>query len=74
MPPTRLFTLAIWEVRSLWAFTSSNSDLELDVEDSAEIGLRFENGVIGSVHLDYVQRPPGHRLEIIGTEGTGPLG
>jgi predicted dehydrogenase len=58
------------EVESLWAFTSANSDLELDVEDTAEIGLRFENGLIGSVHLDYVQRPPEHRLEIIGTEGT----
>jgi predicted dehydrogenase len=58
------------DVRSLWAFTSSNSDLELDVEDTAEIGLRFANGVIGSVHLDYVQQPPGHRLEIVGTEGT----
>ncbi|HBY07682.1 MAG TPA: hypothetical protein DEH22_07835 [Chloroflexi bacterium] len=58
------------DVRSLWAFTSRDSDLKLDVEDTAEIGLRFENGVIGSVHLDYVQRPPGHRLEIIGTIGT----
>jgi predicted dehydrogenase len=26
--------------------------------------------VIGSVHLDFVQRPPVHRLEIIGSEGT----
>jgi predicted dehydrogenase len=58
------------EVRALWAFTGSNSDLELDVEDTAEIGLRFENGVIASVHLDYVQRPPAHCLEIVGTEGT----
>ena len=58
------------EVRSLWAFTSSDSDLALDVEDTAEIGLRFESGVIGSIHLDYVQRPPSHRLEIIGTQST----
>jgi predicted dehydrogenase len=58
------------EVDSLWAYTSANSDLDLDVEDMAEIGVRFKNGVIGSVHLDYVQRPPIHRLEIIGTEGT----
>jgi len=58
------------DVRSLWAFTSNNSDLGLDVEDTAEIGLRFANGVTGSVHLDYVQRPPVHRMEIIGTEGT----
>ena len=26
---------------------------EIDVEDLAEITLRFENGVIGSVHLDF---------------------
>jgi predicted dehydrogenase len=58
------------EVQSLWAFTSAESDLGLDVEDTAEIGLRFESGLIGSVHLDYVQRPPGHRLEIVGTSGT----
>jgi predicted dehydrogenase len=58
------------EVASLWAFTSDQSDFEIDVEDSAEIGLRFENEVIGSVHLDFVQQPPVHRLEIIGSEGT----
>jgi predicted dehydrogenase len=46
------------------------SDLELDVEDTAEIGLQFANGVLGSLHLDYNQQPPSHRLEIIGTQGT----
>jgi predicted dehydrogenase len=58
------------EVQSLWAFSSNQSDLELQVEDSAEIGLRFANGVIGSVHLNYTQRPPTHHLEIVGAEGT----
>lgn len=58
------------EVQSLWAYTASRSELELAVEDSAEIGLRFRSGVIGSVHLDYVQQPPQHWLEIIGDAGT----
>ena len=58
------------DVESLWAFTSSNGDLDLEVEAIAEIGLRFENGLIGSVHLDYVQQPPMHQLEIICTGGT----
>jgi len=40
-----------------------------EVEDTAEIGLRFANGVIGSLHLNYIQRPSAHWLEIIGTEG-----
>jgi len=58
------------EVTKVWAFTSRYGDLEVQVEDSAVIGLRFTEGVIGSIHLDYNQRPPAHRLEIIGTHGT----
>ena len=58
------------QVSSLWAFTARLGDLQLDVEDSAEIGLRFVSGALGSVHLDYVQRPPAQRLEIIGSQGT----
>jgi predicted dehydrogenase len=57
------------EVDSLSAMTSQKG-LNLPVEDSAEILLRFKNGVLGSVHLDYNQRPPAHWLEIIGTQGT----
>lgn len=57
------------EVESLWAFTSQKG-LNMPVEDLAEIGLRFENGAIGSLHLDYDQRPPSHTLEITGTHGT----
>jgi predicted dehydrogenase len=58
------------EVDSLWAFASQLSDLALGVEDTAEIGLRFKNGMLGSLHLDYNQRPPAHHLEIIGSQGT----
>ena len=58
------------EVESLWSFNGHLSALELDVEDMAEIGLKFSGGAIGSVHLNYVQRPPTHRLEIVGTNGT----
>ncbi len=58
------------EVGSLSAFPGQVSDLELaDVEDLAEISLRFQSGVVGSVHLDYFQRPPAHWLEIAGTHG-----
>jgi predicted dehydrogenase len=60
----------IGEVESLWSFNGHISSLEIDVEDAAEIGLRFANGAIGGVHVNYFQRPPVHRLEIVGTEGT----
>lgn len=60
----------IGEVESLWSFNGHLSSLEVDVEDVAEIGLKFAGGAIGGVHLNYVQRPPLHRLEIVGTDGT----
>ena len=60
----------IGEVDALWSFNGHISPLELDVEDIAEIGLKFANGAIGGVHLNYVQRPPRHTLEIVGTQGT----
>ena len=56
------------EVRDLWAYTS-NRGLGMPVEDSAEIGLRFASGCLGSLHLDYNQRPPSHTLEITGSHG-----
>jgi predicted dehydrogenase len=58
------------EISSVWAFRERLSDLGLEVEDTAEIGLRFANGVFGSVHLNYTQRPPRHQLEIVCSEGT----
>lgn len=58
------------EASAIAAFTGSASDLRLNVEDTAEILLRYRSGTIGSVHLDYVQRPPQHTLEIIGNCGT----
>ncbi|BCY16221.1 3-chlorobenzoate-3,4-dioxygenase dehydrogenase [Leptolinea sp. HRD-7] len=57
------------DVKSLWAFSGRLSDLEIQVEDYAEIGMQFANGVTGSLHVDYYQQPPSHTLEITGTAG-----
>ena len=58
------------EIESLWSFNGHVSPLEVDVEDVAEIGLKFTSGAVGGVHVNYFQRPPVHRLEIVGTNGT----
>lgn len=58
------------EVETVWSFSGKLNDFEINVEDTAEIGLKFRNGVLGSVHLDYNRRPSSHRLEIVGTRGT----
>ena len=58
------------DVQSVWAFAAKSGGLDIPVEDLAEISMQFRSGVIGSVHLNYWQRPSVHRLEIIGTKGT----
>lgn len=57
----------ISEVKSMFG---KNSSLDISTEDTAEILLRFESGIIGSIHLDYVQRHPYRNGMIVGEEGT----
>jgi len=68
--PLDYLRFIIGDVDSLWSFNGHLSPLEMDVEDVAEIGLKFSNGAIGGVHINYFQRPPVHQLEIVGTSGT----
>lgn len=58
------------EVTQLSAFAGYSGELDIEVEDMAEINLRFESGVIGSIHLDYNQRPQRHQMEVVCTGGT----
>jgi len=59
----------VGEIKSVSAELGHISDLEIDVEDLAEINLRFENGAIGSIHLNMIQRPPMRGCRIIGSNG-----
>jgi predicted dehydrogenase len=68
--PLDYLRFLLGDVESLWSFNGHLSPLEVDVEDTAEIGLRFVSGTVGGVHLNYVQRPGRHHLEIVGTNGT----
>lgn len=58
------------EITSVMSMTAHMSDLEIDVEDSAEIILRFSSGALGSIHLDMIQRTPARFCKVIGTLGT----
>jgi predicted dehydrogenase len=60
----------IGPISYLTCFADRISGLEITTEDTAAILLRFDNGVIGTVHLDYIQRAPSRTCRVIGTEGT----
>jgi predicted dehydrogenase len=57
------------EIHSVWSSYSSIEHLQIDSEGTADISLLFKN-IIGHVHLNYIQRPGKHVLEIIGDSGT----
>ncbi len=59
----------VGEIIQVTALTGRVSRLQIDVEDIAQVCLRFANGAIGSVYLDYIQNPPRHTLQIIGDQG-----
>ncbi len=59
------------DIEEIKAFSGRVSPLELSgVEDVGEIGIKLKSGAIGGIHVNYFQRPPSHRLEIVGTKGT----
>lgn len=53
----------------MFAVSDQLSTLDLDVEDVAQVTVRFTNGALGSVYLDYVQHPSSHYLRVTGTRG-----
>ena len=59
----------VGEVEAAWGLLAKSSDLELDVDDTAEIGLRFTGGALATLHLDYAQQPPSHHFHVSGTRG-----
>ena len=60
----------VGEVTGVFCLADKLSHLEIDTEDSAALLLRFDNGAIGEVHLDYVQRAYSRTCHIICEEGT----
>jgi predicted dehydrogenase len=42
----------------------------VNVDDTAEVGLRFAGGPLASLHLDYAQQPPSHEFHINFSEGS----
>jgi predicted dehydrogenase len=55
------------EVEATCGFSANK--LDLNVDSVIEVSIRFRSGVLGSFHLDYLQKPPQHSLLVLGEEG-----
>lgn len=59
----------VGSVSEVFCYAGRMSTLEIDVEDTAEVLLRFKGGTLASIHLDYLQRTYRRSCELIGEEG-----
>jgi predicted dehydrogenase len=57
------------ELLEISSITGKFSDLELTTDDYSTSIMKFKNGVIGELHLDYFQRPEYRQCKIRGTKG-----
>ena len=55
-------------IKDISCVTSNVSDLEIDVEDTANVLIRYEN-TIAEIHMDMVRKIPVRELDIYGEEG-----
>jgi predicted dehydrogenase len=58
------------EMTAVYASVARLSDLEMDVEDTAALIVRFQSPAIGEIHLDCVQRGYSRRCVLIGSDAT----
>ncbi|MEN4013000.1 MAG: Gfo/Idh/MocA family oxidoreductase [Bellilinea sp.] len=68
--PLDYLRMMLGEVSAVSAMTAALPELELNLDAAADILLRFENDAIASLHLNYIQQPAQHTLQVIGTQGS----
>ena len=58
------------DVNKVSGLVEKVSNLEINTEDYADIMFYFKNGVIGQMHMDYLQRAPSRSFKVIAEKGT----
>lgn len=54
------------KINKICTYNSYNSRLKIDAEFSTNHQIKFENGIIAQIHLDFMQKPYERKLEILG--------
>jgi len=58
------------DIAALSASVNRLSDLDIDVEDHADLLVEFQGGCVGNIHIDMAQRSVSRSCRVIGSEGT----
>ena len=58
------------EISAVTCIASKQSNLDIDVEDNAEILLKFYNGIITNLHLDLIRHDVTRTCTVLGENGT----
>lgn len=56
--------------RKLFCSARKSGVLDIDVEDCVDAMFEYPDGVVATVHLDFLQRAPSRTCKVIGSEGT----
>lgn len=57
------------DVRNVFSITGQYGNLNITSEDLSAIVIQFQNGIVGELHLDYIQKPAIRKCKLIGTKG-----
>ncbi len=60
----------VGKVETVASFNRNTGTLDIETEDTAEVLLKFFNGIIGTIHLDYLQQRLVRNCMFTGSEGT----
>ena len=63
-------SILLGKPRTVFAHTKKLGDFDADIFDTYALQMELEGGVLASVVVNLIQRPPLMHLEIIGTNGT----
>lgn len=63
-------TWLMGEAKEVVSMNGHVSSLDIETEDTASILIRFQNNVISTINLDYIQRTLSRSCRIVGEEGT----
>jgi len=58
------------EVAEVFCYGGKMSNLDIDVEDSANVLMKFKAGFSAMIHIDYIQRAYARSCKVIGETGT----